>query len=174
MTKKTEQSRRNWLLTTVKLVDFLRSVLLHISLALQLSKQKIHNCGNTRRPLSLDQAAVNASYMKQLSTQKEEFILSRARIASALAFSQQLLSLASSTDLATTSKLVTEQFETLSILPSDKTLVRKSQWSMVLSSFNPLRSKAVDTSLVDNLLVTMPRFDQLGSNDFLLYPQASC
>ena len=67
--------------------------------------------------------------MKQLSTQKEEFILSRARIASALAFSLQLLSLASSSDLATTRKLVTEQFETLSVLPSDKTLVRKSQWS---------------------------------------------
>ena len=26
----------------------------------------------------------------------------------------------------------------------------------------------MDTSLVDNLLITMPRFAQLGSNDFLL------
>ncbi len=118
--------------------------------------------------LALDMTIVSSSHTKQLSAQKEEFILSRTRIASALAFSQQLLSSASSTDLATTSKLVTEQFEMLATLPSDKSLVRKSQWSTVLSNFNPLRSKAVDTSLVDNVIITMPRFAQLGSNDFLV------
>lgn len=92
--------------------------------------------------------SASSSHLKQLTAQEEEFQFSSVRISSALNFSQQLLSSPSTTDLAMMSQQVCQQFQTLKKLPSDKSLVKKSPWTVSLSEQDPLKSKVMPNGQV--------------------------
>ena len=87
--------------------------------------------------------SASSSHLKQLTAQEEELQFSSVRISSALNFSHQLLSTSSTTDLAMMSQEVCQQFQTLKKLPSDKSLVKMSPWTVSLSEQDPLKSKVM-------------------------------
>ena len=110
--------------------------------------------------------SASSSHIKQLTVQEEEVQLSCVRISSALSFSQQLVSSANSTDLAMMSQQACQQFQTLTKLPSDKNVVKKSPWDASLSEKNPFKSPVV-CNLSDLIFVSgLNHSALLGKNTF--------
>ena len=88
---------------------------------------------------SISQAS--ASHNEQLKKKKRTLQLSRAQFTSAVALSQQLVSSASSTDLAMMSKPVIQQLETLQCIHPPEKAAKDSSWSLQLSKHDPSKSK---------------------------------
>lgn len=110
--------------------------------------------------------SASSSHIKQLTVQEEEIQLSCVRISSALSFSQQLVSSASSTDLAMMSHQACQQFQTLTKLPSNKSIVKKSPWGASLSEQHPFKSPVV-CNLSDLIVVSgLNHSALLGKNTF--------
>ena len=114
-------------------------------------------------------ANASSSHLKQLTVQEEEIQLSCTCISSALAFFERLESSASNTDLAMMSQQVCERFKALESLPSDKSMVKMSPWTVALHQKDPLKSKVV--SLPDMIAISgldLHNTACLGKNTFTL------
>ena len=138
----------------------------HIASLLERIKQlKQH-----RAVLLQELTDASSSHMKQLTLQEEEFQFSCTQISSALTFSQQLLSTASSTDLAMMNQQVSQQMQTLAQLPSAEEAVKTSPWFVNLSKVDPLNSQIWPVLNADSIVVSnLGSSALLGKNTFQLH-----